>query len=202
MRFRSNLVPAKQQHGEKARLEKKREDTLGRERAAEDVADIARIGGPVGPELELHYDAGRHADGEGQREHLRPETRHLVVQRVFRLQPQPLHDHQQHAEPDAQRREEIMKRDCEGELQAREPEHVHGAGSMYGRQAGGKACCETPRGVTAATGPPITRAAIPPETRASRPGRLMASPHTFRRHPRWRRLEPVFHAGRRGPCSR
>ena len=80
--LRLDLVPAEQQHRQETRFEEEREDALRRQRAAEHVAHVARVGRPVRAELELHHDARRHADGEGQREDPRPEPRHLVVERV------------------------------------------------------------------------------------------------------------------------
>jgi hypothetical protein len=58
-------VPAEDEHGLEARLQEEGEDALGGECGAEDVADEAGVGGPVGAELELHDDAGGDADGEG-----------------------------------------------------------------------------------------------------------------------------------------
>jgi hypothetical protein len=77
-------VPAEQQHGQETGFEEEREDALRRQRAAEHVADVARVGRPVRAELELHHDARRHADGEREREDLGPEPRHLVVERLAR----------------------------------------------------------------------------------------------------------------------
>ena len=47
---------------------------------------------------------GRHADGEREREDFRPVTRHLVIERIFRLEPRRFHDDEYDAQPDAQRR--------------------------------------------------------------------------------------------------
>ena len=117
--LRPDLVPAEQQHGEKTGFEEEREDALRRQRAAEHVADEARIRRPVRAELKFHHDARRHADGEREREHLRPEPRHLVIDRIFGLEPQPFHDDEHDAQPDAQRRINIMKRNRRPELDAR-----------------------------------------------------------------------------------
>ncbi len=150
MQARPDLVPAEQQHREEAGLKEEREDALSREGAPENVADVPRIRGPVGAELELHHDSGGHADGESQREDLRPEPRHLVIEWILRLQPQPLDHYQQQAEPDAQRRVEVMERDRQSELQAGEKQDVHGtevkgearnlkSGGISSRRAGGPA---------------------------------------------------------------
>ena len=120
MHLAADLVPAEQQHGEKTGFEEKREDAFRRQRAAEHVADEPRIGRPVRAELEFHHDARRHADGEREREHPRPEPRHLVIERIVGFEPQPFHEDQQDAEADAQRRIKIMKRDRGPELDARQ----------------------------------------------------------------------------------
>jgi len=65
------------------RIREKREDAFRRRRAAEHVADIPRIRRPIRAEFEFHDDARGHADGERERKHLRPEPRHLVIDRVL-----------------------------------------------------------------------------------------------------------------------
>ena len=65
VQLRPDLVPTEEEDGEEARLEEEGKDALGGQRAAENVADKARVGGPVGPELEFQDDPGGHADGEG-----------------------------------------------------------------------------------------------------------------------------------------
>ena len=59
---------------------------------------------------------GRHADGEREREDFRPVTRHLVIERIFRLEPRRFHDDEYDAQPDAQRRVDVMKRNGRSEL--------------------------------------------------------------------------------------
>jgi hypothetical protein len=87
MHSAADAVPAKQQQGEEPRFQEEGEYPLGRQRAAEDVADVAGVSRPVGAELELQHDAGGHAHGEGQREDFGPEARHLVVEVLARLEP-------------------------------------------------------------------------------------------------------------------
>ena len=118
MHFAAYPVPAEQQHGEKTGFEEKRKDAFRRQRAAEHVADKPRIGRPVRAEFKFHDDARGHADGEREREDLGPEPRHLVIKRVFGLEPQPFHDDEQDAQPDAQRRVNVVKRNRRSELDA------------------------------------------------------------------------------------
>ena len=115
---RADLVPAEEQDGEEAGLEEEREDALGGERAAEDVADVARVGGPVGAKLKFEDEAGGDAEREGEGKDLRPEARHLVVNGVLRAQPESFDDDQQQPEPDTEGRVEIVKRRRERELEA------------------------------------------------------------------------------------
>lgn len=117
MHLPPHLVPAKDENREESGLEEKGEDALRRKRAAEDVAYETRIRRPVCPELEFHDDTCRHADGEGEREDLRPESSHLVIDRRARLQPERLDHYHHHADPDAERRINVMKRNGEGELE-------------------------------------------------------------------------------------
>ncbi len=120
MHLAPDFVPAEKQHGEKSGFEEEREDAFRRERAAENVADKTRIRRPVRAEFKLHHDARRHADGEREREHLRPVARHLVIDRIFRLEPRRLHDDEHDAQPDAQRRVDVVKRNGRSELDAGE----------------------------------------------------------------------------------
>ena len=128
MRAGRQHLPAEEQQREEARLEEEREDAFGGQRAAEDVADEARVGGPVRPELELHHQARGDADRERQREHARPEPRHLAPERVARLQVDPFRADQEDAEADRQGRIDVVKRDRQRELEAGELDQrlVHG----------------------------------------------------------------------------
>ena len=119
------LVPAEQEHGQKTGFEEESEDALRRQRAAEDVADVAGVSGPIGAKLELHHNAGRHADGERQRENLHPELRHLEVKRVARLEPERFDEDDDDAQTNAQRRIDIMKCDGERKLQSGQKFDLH-----------------------------------------------------------------------------
>ena len=118
MQLAAHFVPAEQQHREKTRFKEKREDAFRRQRAAEHIADVSRIGRPVRAKLEFHDDARRHADGERKSEHLGPKSCHLVINRVFGFQPQPFHADEQDAQTDAQRRVNVVERNGRPELDA------------------------------------------------------------------------------------
>ena len=79
----ADLVAAEQQHAQEYRLQEEREQCLGGQRRAEDVAHEARVVGPVGAERELHGYAGCHAYGERGGEYLDPHARDAVVGSVF-----------------------------------------------------------------------------------------------------------------------
>ena len=83
---RAQPVAAEQHQPEEAALEEEGEHALRGEQAAEDVADEARVVGPVHAELELLDDAGRDAEREDQAVDLGPEERQLAPLRVLRPQ--------------------------------------------------------------------------------------------------------------------
>ena len=64
---------AEQEHAEEGRLGEEGEDAFHEERLPDDAAGVVREARPVGPELELHRDAGDDAGCKGDREDLRPE---------------------------------------------------------------------------------------------------------------------------------
>ncbi len=109
MHLTAHFVPAKKQYGQKAGLQEKCEDTLRRQRAAKDVADIARVAGPIGAKFKFHDEAGGDAEGERERKDVRPELRHLVIDVVFGPEPCRLHDDEHDADADAQRRINVVK---------------------------------------------------------------------------------------------
>jgi hypothetical protein len=63
-----------QEQSEKTGFEKKRKDTLHRERLANHTASASGKDGPICAELEFQRDAGDHADGEIDGKNARPET--------------------------------------------------------------------------------------------------------------------------------
>src|SRR5208282_5615944 len=83
------------------------------------------IRGPIGAELEFHDYARRYTDGESQREHPGPEPGHLMINVAAGLEPKALHENEHHTEADAQRREKVMKRNGQPELNSRKRENGH-----------------------------------------------------------------------------
>ena len=84
VRLLAHAVPAEDEQGEKAAFQEEGEDALGGQGAAEDIADVAGVGGPVGAELEFHDDAAGDADGEDQGEDFDPELGHFAIERCCR----------------------------------------------------------------------------------------------------------------------
>src|SRR5918993_3653904 len=74
--------------------------------------------GPVGPELELHRDAGDDPHDEGYREDLAPEPCALVVELVPVAHVGALQNKDEHRQPHGERGEEVVVDDSEGELPA------------------------------------------------------------------------------------
>jgi hypothetical protein len=67
-------IPTEDPQSEEGRLEEEGDEALHGERRSEDVADEARVGRPVHPELEFLDDAGDDPDGEGNQHQSSPEA--------------------------------------------------------------------------------------------------------------------------------
>jgi hypothetical protein len=122
-------IPAENEHRQEPGLQEEREDPLGGQRRAEDVAHKPRVGGPVRSELELHDDAGRDAQREVEREDPRPEARGPVPHAVPRPQPQPLQQDHHEPQPDRQGRKQVVEHDRSGELETAQQLNAHGCRS-------------------------------------------------------------------------
>ena len=81
--LRSESIAAEQHQPEEPAFEEEGEHPLRREQAAEDVADEARVLGPVHPELEFLDDTRRDTEREDQAVDLRPEEGELAPFRVL-----------------------------------------------------------------------------------------------------------------------
>jgi hypothetical protein len=81
MEFTTDFVPPEQKQSEETGFQEEREDPFRSQRTAEHITDVARICRPVRAKFKFHHDASGHPDGKSQREDLRPESRHLVVDR-------------------------------------------------------------------------------------------------------------------------
>ena len=97
-------------------LEQEGEHPFHRQRLSDDAARVLREVRPVRPELELHRDAGDHADGEVQPEDPRPEPGRRGVALVTGPQRAPFPEHEEPRQPHRELREEIVVGDGEGEL--------------------------------------------------------------------------------------
>ena len=115
--LRADPVPTEEQQRQKTGLQEEGEDAFGGERAAEHIADKPRVGSPVGAELELHHDAGGHADGKHEAENPHPEAGHRVVQRTPGCQVGTLHDNEDQTQADGERGEDVMEGDRQRKLQ-------------------------------------------------------------------------------------
>ena len=108
---------APDERADEGALEQEGKHPFHRERLSDDAARVLREVRPVRPELELHRDAGDHADGEVEPEDLRPEPRRGGVALVTGPERAPFPVHEEPREPHRQLRKEIVVGDGEGELQ-------------------------------------------------------------------------------------
>ena len=76
-------APAEQPQPEERRLQGERREALHRQRAAEHVADEARVGRPVHPELELLHQPGHDADRDVDQQQRPEEFRQALVLRLL-----------------------------------------------------------------------------------------------------------------------
>src|SRR5581483_5398636 len=109
---------AEEEEAEEPGLEKEREDALHRERLPDHAPRRAREARPVRPELKLHRDAGDDSHREVDREDPAPEARGRIVPRLAGAQRRRLEEHDEEREPHRELREEVVKGDGEGEVEA------------------------------------------------------------------------------------
>ena len=112
------------EYAEEGGLEEKRQQSLGGQRRAEDVAHKARVVGPVRAEAELHGDARGHAAGKDQREELHEEGRLALVGGVARARGAGGEDGNSQPEAHRQRDEYKVHEHREGELRARQKHRI------------------------------------------------------------------------------
>jgi hypothetical protein len=87
---------------------------------------------PIGAELKFHGDAGHHAHDEVNSENARPEACRLVIEFVIAAQRQCLQHNNQRRQAHRQLREEIVKSNREGEVQAVNQECAIHNGNLKG----------------------------------------------------------------------
>ena len=115
---RRHAVVAEQQHAEKRRLQEKRGEHFVADQRADHIADRQREAAPIGAELVGQHDARHHAHREGHREDAGPEPHQLLVAIVARAQPHGAERRNIGGGPDGEGREDNVKHDGEGELEA------------------------------------------------------------------------------------
>ena len=119
-------VPAEEEQPDESGFKEEGHQTFDGERSAEDVADVVRVVGPVRAELELHGDAGRHAEGKVDAEELAPELRHVLVNLLPREYVGSFHDDEQEGKSQRKRDEEKVIHRGERKLQPRKIDKIGG----------------------------------------------------------------------------
>ncbi|MNI38998.1 hypothetical protein D3C73_931640 [compost metagenome] len=74
---RAQALPAEEEQADEGRFQEERHQTFDGQRRTEDVTHVVAVVRPVHAELELHHQAGGHADGEVDAEQGAPEQGHL-----------------------------------------------------------------------------------------------------------------------------
>ena len=116
----AHAIPAEEEQADEGRFQEERHQAFDRQRRAEDVADIMRVVGPVGAELEFHGDAGGDAHGEVDAEQLAPEPRHVAPDLAAGHHVDALHDGEQERQPERQRHEQEVIKSRHRELKSRQ----------------------------------------------------------------------------------
>src|SRR5258707_2076865 len=119
-------VPAEEEQTDHGRFQEEGHQAFDGERRAEHVADIMRVIGPVGAELEFHGDAGGDPHGEVDAEQRAPELRHVAPDGAAGHHIDALHDDEDQRQAQRQRHEQEVIERGGRELQAREQDDVHG----------------------------------------------------------------------------
>ena len=120
MHLGTHLVPAKEKQRQKSRFKEECEDSLGGQRASEDVPHKAGVSGPVGSKFKFHHDACGDSDGKDEPENLGPKMGQMVEEGIAGLDVKSFHDDQQNTQADRHRRKDVVKGYGKGKLDARE----------------------------------------------------------------------------------
>ena len=118
-------VPGEEEQADEGRFEEEGHQPFDRQRRAEHIADIMRVIGPVGAELEFHGDAGGDAHGEIDAEQHAPEFHHVAPDRLAGHHIDGFHDAEQDGKPQRQRHEDEMIKRGNRELQAGKLDDIH-----------------------------------------------------------------------------
>jgi len=122
---RGNPVPAEDEDPEEHGFEEEREDRLGGERGAEDVADRPGIGRPVVAEGELEGDARGHAHDENGAQDLDEIDRQLLIGLVLCSCVERLDEDDEERQAERRRREQEVEPGRDPELEPGEEDGVH-----------------------------------------------------------------------------
>ena len=118
-------VPAEEEHADEGGFEEEGHQAFNGEWGAEHVADVVRVVGPVGAELEFHGDAGGDAHDEVDAEQDAPEFHHVAPDSAPGGDVDGLHYDQQNREPEGERHEQEVVQGGEAELHPGEVDDVH-----------------------------------------------------------------------------
>ena len=99
------LVPAEEEQADEGGFKEESHQTFNGQRRPENIANVMRVVSPVGAELELHGDAGGHAEGKVDTEQLAPELGHIPVDGLAGHHVNSFHDGQKHRQTERERHE-------------------------------------------------------------------------------------------------
>ena len=117
-------VPTEKEQAHHRRLEDERHHPFDCQRHAENIADVVRVIGPVGPELEFERQTGRHAHDEIDAEQKAPETRHVAIDLAAGHHVDRFHDDQHPGKPERQGDEQEVVQRSRRELKPRNVDEV------------------------------------------------------------------------------
>lgn len=116
--FGADAVPTEEEDAEESGFECEGEYAFCCQCAAEYVANVFGVGGPVGAEFKFHDDAGGYADAEDEGEDSGVEPGHVFVELVAGFEVHAFHEYHDEAESYAERRIDVVESDGKGKLNA------------------------------------------------------------------------------------
>ena len=119
MEFLADLVPAKEHHGHKSRLDEKGNYSFNGKRGTKNVTHEPGIVAEVGTELKFQNDTGGDTDREVDAEKLHPEFRGVLPELVLLNDINCLHHGHHNRQAESKRNEHPMVAGCKGELRPR-----------------------------------------------------------------------------------
>src|SRR5213593_1645141 len=139
MKSGRNTVPPEYQDSKEARFQKERKDSLSGQCSAEYIPHESRISRPIRAELELHHNSRRHTHRKAGRVQGCPESRGAFIDGFAPQEIHSLEKHEDNPHPDGQRRKQIVKHNCQRELQTGEKDDIEHLRSLTrpGSNSGG-----------------------------------------------------------------